>query len=107
VRVVDRAQVPLQSVTLGLPVMLVLACLLGLASGVGASVLKNAFVRRKHRSGAAWGVRRLAIGTQAPLDEGGVAPQDAAPPAAAPAAGQGEGAVSSARGEAPAASTQA
>jgi len=107
VRVVDRAQVPLQSVTLGLPVMLVLACLLGLASGVGASVLKNAFVRRKHRGSAAWGVRRLAIGTQAPLDEGNVAPQDAAPPAAPPAAGQGEGAVRSARGEAPATSTQA
>jgi len=106
VRVVDRAQVPLQSVTLGLPVMLVLACLLGLASGVGASVLKNALVRRKHR-GAAWGVRRLAIGTQAPLDEGTVAPQDAAPPAAPAASEQGEGAVRSARGDAPVTSTQA
>jgi tyrosine-protein kinase Etk/Wzc len=82
VRVVDRAQTPLQSVTLGLPVMLVLACLLGLAGGVGASVLKNALVRRKHRGSAAWGVRRLAIGTQAPLDEGNVDPQDAEPPAA-------------------------
>jgi hypothetical protein len=107
VRVVDRAQVPLQSVTLGLPVMLVLACLLGLAGGVGASVLKNALVRRKHRGSAAWGVRRIAIGTQAPLDEGSVTPQDAAPPAAPPAAGQGEGAVRSARGEATATSTQA
>jgi hypothetical protein len=103
VRVVDRAQVPLQSVTLGLPVMLVLACLLGLAGGVGASVLKNALVRRKHRGSSAWGVRRLAIGTQAPLDEANVDPQDAAPPAAGP----GEGAVSTARGAAPATGTQA
>ena len=98
VRVVDRAQIPLQSVTLGLPVMLVLACLMGLASGVGASLLKNSLVRRKHRIGAAWSVRRLAISTQEPLDEGNVDPQ--AP--VSPTAGQGEATVDNAKGEAPA-----
>jgi hypothetical protein len=96
VRVVDRAQIPLQSVTLGLPVMLVLACLMGLASGVGASVLKNSLVRHKHRVGAAWSVRRLAISTQEPLDDGNVDPQ--AP--VAPTAGQGEATVDSAKAEA-------
>ncbi|MEM8511304.1 uncharacterized protein involved in exopolysaccharide biosynthesis [Massilia sp. MP_M2] len=95
VRVVDRAQIPLQSVTLGLPIMLVLACLLGLVGGVGASVLKNSLVRRKYRVGATWGVRRLALGTQVPLDEGQSHPQGAAPAAA----GQGEATISAAKGD--------
>ena len=95
VRVVDRAQIPLQSVTLGLPVMLVLACLMGLASGVGASMLKNSLVRRKHRVGAAWGVRRLAMTMQEPLDEGSADPQDPMPPTV----GQGEAATDNAKGQ--------
>jgi len=94
VRLVDRAQTPLQSVTLALPVMVVLACLLGLVSGIGASALKNSLMRRKHRGGAAWGMRRLAIGAQAPLADDNDDAQAAVAPAAAqdeatPGAGQG------------------
>ena len=70
VRVVDRAQIPLQPVTLGLPVMVMLSCLLGLVGGMGASVLKNALVRRNVRLRETWGVRRLAIADQTPLNAG-------------------------------------
>ena len=120
VRLVDRAQTPLQSVTLALPVMVVLACLLGVVSGLVASVLKNSLVRRKHRGGAAWGVRRLAIGTQAPLADDNDEQQSAASPTAgqgeaAPGAGQGDASPAAAqrsmegntaRGDAPATTTQ-
>jgi tyrosine-protein kinase Etk/Wzc len=46
VRVVDRAETPLQPATLRLPVMIALACLAGLLAGVAASVAKNAIVAR-------------------------------------------------------------
>ncbi|MCC2973780.1 GNVR domain-containing protein [Massilia sp. IC2-476] len=49
VRVVDRAEAPLQPGTLKLTVMIVLACLGGLAAGVIASVVKNAIVARNSR----------------------------------------------------------
>lgn len=46
VRLVDRAEVPVQAVTLGLSVRIVMACLLGLALGIAASLLKNALLGR-------------------------------------------------------------
>lgn len=49
VRVVDRAETPLQPGTLKLTVMILLACLAGLAAGVTASVVKNAIVARNSR----------------------------------------------------------
>ncbi|MBD8654879.1 hypothetical protein IFT68_04500 [Oxalobacteraceae sp. CFBP 13730] len=82
VRLVDRAQTPLQSISLALPVMVVLSCMLGMTSGVIASVLKNSLVRRKLRSSTTWGVRRLMIGTQAPLADDNENPQGAMSPAA-------------------------
>ena len=71
-----------------------LACLLGLVSGIGASALKNSLMGRKHRGGAAWGMRRLAIGTQAPLADDSDGAQAVVPPTAAqdeatPGTGQG------------------
>lgn len=62
IRVVDRAETPVQSVTLPLPVMIPLSCVLGLVAGLGASVLKNAIATRQQRLRALGSVRRLSIG---------------------------------------------
>jgi len=50
VRVVDRAEVPVQPVTLKQSVMIALACLAGLVAGLIASAIKNALVARKNRA---------------------------------------------------------
>jgi len=62
IRVVDRAETPVQSVTLPLPVMVALSCMLALVMGLGASVLKNAIAGRQQRVRAPGSVRRLSIG---------------------------------------------
>lgn len=49
VRVVDRAETPLQPATLKLSVMIVLACLAGLVAGVLASAVRNAITARNSR----------------------------------------------------------
>lgn len=49
VRVVDRAETPLQPARLKLSVMIVLACLAGLGAGVLASVTRNAIAARNSR----------------------------------------------------------
>lgn len=42
VRLIDRAEIPTRSTTLGLPAMIILACLAGIFAGILASILKNA-----------------------------------------------------------------
>lgn len=49
VRMVDRAEVPIQPVTLKQSVMIALACLAGVVFGLVASILKNAIVARNSR----------------------------------------------------------
>ncbi|MFC5458364.1 GNVR domain-containing protein [Massilia niabensis] len=61
VRLVDRAEVPMQPVTLKLSVMIVTACLLGLVLGVLASMLKNAIVGRHQGAEGVESVRRIMI----------------------------------------------
>jgi len=75
IRVVDRAETPVQSVTLPLPVMITLSCLLGLVAGLGASVLKNAITGRQQRVRALGSVRRLSISADDAADDGGRKPQ--------------------------------
>jgi len=45
VHLVDRAEIPVQSVTLRAPTMMVVACLAGVLLGVIASIIKNALIR--------------------------------------------------------------
>ncbi|MET0982362.1 MAG: GNVR domain-containing protein [Telluria sp.] len=66
VRLVDRAEVPIQPVTLRLPVMIVTACLLGIVFGVLASMLKNAIVGRHHGAQGVESVRRIMISAANP-----------------------------------------
>ena len=61
VRLVDRAEVPIQPVTLRLPVMIGAACLLGIVFGAIASMLKNAIVGRKSGAQGVESVRRIMI----------------------------------------------
>lgn len=75
IRVVDRAETPVQSVTLPLPVMVTLSCLLGLVAGLGASVLKNAIIGRQQRVRALGSVRRLSISAGVADDEDERKPQ--------------------------------
>ena len=44
VRLVDRAEIPTNPTTLGLPAMIILSCLAGIVAGILASILKNAIV---------------------------------------------------------------
>lgn len=46
VRLVDRSEAPVQTLTLGFPAMAALSCFAGLFAGLGASILKNVFFRR-------------------------------------------------------------
>lgn len=59
VRLIDRAEVPTQPVTLGLPTRILMACFLGVLLGVMASILKNAIVGRQHGAREFDSVRRL------------------------------------------------
>lgn len=65
VRLVDRAEPPSQPVTLRLSVMIACSCLLGIALGVGASILKNLLAER-NRHPEVESVRRLVIGAGLP-----------------------------------------
>ena len=66
VRLVDRAEPPSQPVTLKLSVMVAASCLLGVALGVGASILKNFLAERKSRHPEVESVRRLVISAGLP-----------------------------------------
>ncbi|QOL49872.1 GNVR domain-containing protein [Massilia litorea] len=66
VRLVDRAEPPSQPATLGLPVMIAASCLLGIALGVGASILKNFLAERNSRHPEVESVRRLVISAGLP-----------------------------------------
>lgn len=75
VRLVDRAEVPLQSITLGLPIRIMMACCLGLILGVGASILKNAIRGRNNGAREFESVRRLMTGAGILDDDGNDARQ--------------------------------
>jgi len=49
VRLVDRAEIPYQPVGLGVRARIALACVLGLAAGLVAAILRNAFVSTRRR----------------------------------------------------------
>ncbi|MEN3294517.1 MAG: tyrosine-protein kinase Etk/Wzc, partial [Burkholderiales bacterium] len=61
VRLVDRAEVPVQPVTLRLSFMIATACLLGIVFGVFASMLKNAIVGWNNGAQGVESVRRIMI----------------------------------------------
>lgn len=66
VRLVDRAEVPLQSATMRLSAMIAMACLLGIVCGVLASMLKNAIVGRNNGDQGVESVRRIMISAGIP-----------------------------------------
>ena len=66
VRLVDRAEPPSQPVTLRLSVMVAASCLLGIALGVGASILKNILAERNSKHPEVESVRRLVISAGLP-----------------------------------------
>lgn len=66
VRLVDRAEPPSQPVTLRLSVMIVMSCLLGIALGVVASILKNTLAERSIGVPEVESVRRLVISAGTP-----------------------------------------
>lgn len=66
VRLLDRAEAPLQATTFGLPVRIAIACLLGLALGVLASMLKNALVHWRSGGRDVEDGHRLTIGADSP-----------------------------------------
>lgn len=69
VRLVDRAEVPVQPVTLRLSAMIATACLLGIVFGVLASMLKNAIAGRHDSAEGVESVRRIMIGAGNRNDE--------------------------------------
>lgn len=66
VRVVDRAEVPLQPASMRLPAMIAIVCLLGIVCGVVASMLKNAIVARNNGDQEIESVRRIMISAGIP-----------------------------------------
>ena len=69
VRLIDRAEVPSQPVTLGRSTMMVMACLFGLLCGVMASMLKNYALGTHNGARDFENVRRLMTGTGLPANE--------------------------------------